>query len=312
MGARQVLALGSAALGALAALNSALSTPPPPQPPVAGEAERFRWSHGEVHYTVSGNGPALLLVHGIGMAASSFEMRYIAEPLARAFRVYTMDLLGFGHSDRPRIAYTAALYVAQIEDFVREVMGPGAAVIAGGLSAGYCLAVAARAPDLLRALVLSAPPPVSGMPVMPRPARRATDVLLSTPVLGQSLFNAMTARGGIRSYLRDQAYSNRDLVTESMVDAQYAAAHQPNARYAVQAYLAGRLDPEVSASLSTVQQPLLLVFGTDTQPAPGATAAAYVRLNPHAQVLLLDRCGALPHEEQAERFADAAAAWLGG
>src|SRR5690242_470108 len=131
MGARQVLALGSAALGALAALNSALATPPP-APPTFGVPERFRWTRGDVHYTVSGTGPSVVLVHGVGLASSSFEMRYIVEPLARRFRVYALDLLGFGHSDRPRLSYTPDLYVALLEDFVRGVSGPSA-IIASGL-----------------------------------------------------------------------------------------------------------------------------------------------------------------------------------
>jgi pimeloyl-ACP methyl ester carboxylesterase len=313
MSARQVLALGSAAIGALAALNSALATAPqPPRPPTPGRAEQFTWSEGKIHYTVAGDGPALLLVHGIGVTASSFEMRYLAEPLARAFRVYTIDLLGFGLSDRPRIRYSAALYVRLLHDFLHAVVGPGAALIACGASGAYAITVATEHPDLARALVISSPAPVAGEGELPAPMQRAADALLHTPVLGQSLFHAMTARNGIRAHLRDRAYSNPDLVTESMVDTQYAMAHQPNARYAAQAYLAGKLDLDVRGPLATLLQPLLLVFGARSVPPPQGQAAAYVRCNPRAQVLLLERSGSLPHEEQAERFASAAAAWLSG
>ncbi|HWE62595.1 MAG TPA: alpha/beta fold hydrolase [Chloroflexota bacterium] len=308
MGARQVLALGSAALGALAALNSALSTPPPPAPPSYGVAGRFRWSEGDIQYTVSGSGPAVVLVHGIGLAASSLEMRYVVEPLARACRVYTLDLLGFGHSARPRIKYTAGIYVTLIEDFLREESGPGA-VIASGLSGAYCLTIAARRPELIQRLILSSPPPIARA-APPGAARQTAGLLLDAPVVGQSMLNVLTARAGIRTYLREQAYYNRDLVTESMVDARYAMAHQPNARYAAQAYMAGRLDLDSSAALAALQQPLLLIFGAAAQPAAAASAAAYARLNPRAQILLLERCRLLPHEEQAERFVEAATAWL--
>lgn len=306
MGARQVLALGSAALGALAALNSALAPPPPPAPPTYGPQERYRWSGGDIHYTVNGAGPAVVLVHSIGLATSSFEMRYIVEPLARSFRVYAPDLLGFGLSDRPPIAYTPDLYLALLEGFLRDVAGPSA-IVAGGLSGAYCLALAARTPELLRALVLSNPPPVSRG--APGPVRQASEALLDTPILGQSVLNMLTARVGIRAQLREQAYSNPDLVTESMVDAQYAMAHQPRARHALRAYLSGRLDLDAREAVASLRHPLLLVFGADVQ--PGALAAAYVRLNPRAQVVILERCRRFPHEEQAERFVDAALPWLG-
>jgi pimeloyl-ACP methyl ester carboxylesterase len=313
MGARQVLALGSAAIGALAALNSALTAAPqPPHPPTSGRSGQFPWAEGRIHYTIDGTGPALVLVHGVGVAASSFEMRYVAEPLSRAFSVYTVDLLGFGLSDHPKLRYSADLYVRLLRDFLREVVGTGAFVVASGASGAYALVTAAAHPELVRALVISSPAPLSGRGELPVPMQRGVDALLSTPVLGQSLFHAMTARNGIRSYLRDRAYSNPDLVTESMVDAQYAMAHQPNARYAAQAYLAGRLDLDVRAPLATLRQPLLLVFGARALPPPQEAAAAYVRYNPRAQVLFLERSGSLPHEEQAERFAGAVAAWLSG
>ena len=310
MSTRQVLALGGAAFGALAALNSALAAPPPPAPPVAGQPQRFRHARGDIHYTVSGSGPAVVLIHGPGVAASSFEMRYIAEPLARGFRVYCLDLLGFGHSERPRIAYDAALYRSVLEDFLALVVGGGARIVASGLSGAYCLAIAADRPDLIASLVLSAPPPPDGTPEAPALVGKAADIVLGAPVLGQSLFNALITRNGIRAYLRDRAYSNPELVTESMVDAYYATAHQPHARRACQAFLAGRLHLDARVALAAVRQPLLVVFGADARQASEGRAAAYARLNPRAQVLLLDRSRAFPHEEQAERFAAAAAAWL--
>lgn len=313
MSARQVLALGSAAIGALAALNSALSAAPrPPQPQGPGRTEEFHWAEGRIHYTVDGDGPPLLLVHGLGVAASSFELRYVAEPLARAFRVYTIDLLGFGLSERPKREYSAGLYLRLIEDFLRQVVGPGAALLACGASAAHALSVAAKHPDLVRALVLSSPAPLVRQSELPGPAQRVAGTLLGTPLLGQSLFNAMTARNSIRAYLRDRAYSNPDLVTESMVEAQYAMAHQPNARYAAQAFLAGHLDLDARQPLAAVRQPLLLVFGARAVPPPQPAAAEYARHNPRAQVLLLERSGTLPHEEQAERFAGSVAAWLSG
>jgi pimeloyl-ACP methyl ester carboxylesterase len=177
-------------------------------------------------------------------------------------------------------------------------------VIAGGLSGAYCAALAGGSPGLLRALVLSNPPPVDG--ARPGALRGVADLLLDAPIMGQSVFNLLSARMGIRVYLREQAYSNPDLVTEAMVDAHYAMAHQPHARYAAQAYLAGHLDLDAREAIGSLRRPLLLVFGADAQPA----AAAYVRLNPRAHVHLVERCRMYPHEEQAERFLDAVLPWL--
>jgi len=306
-----MLALGGAAIGALAALNSALATPPAaPQWSLPGEARTFEWGKGSIHYTVHGAGKPLLLLHGIGLTASSFEMRYVAEPLSRSFRVFIPDLLGFGRSDRPKIAYTSDLYLALITDFLAQVIGDESSIVAAGLSGHYAIEVAVARKELVRSLVISAPPPLGVKLQREGPTQRSADLVLGAPILGPTVYNLMTARNGIRAYLRERAYSNPDLVTESMVDAMYAMAHQPNAVYAPQAYLAGRLDTDSGPALRAIRQPLLVVFGVDAIPSPKDIAAGFVRQNPRTQVAILERCGSLPHEEQAERFATTVNAWL--
>lgn len=311
MSARQVVALGSAAVGALVALNGALSTTThQPKSLMPGDARRFTWKHGSIHYTVLGNGSPLLLIHGIGVAASSYEYRYVVEPLARSHTVYALDLLGFGLSDHPKVHYTASLYTELISDFLRNVVGQPSEVVAAGLSALPCVEVGADRPELIRSLVLSSPSPPDGRPELPAVMRDTAEAILSVPVLGQSIFNAMTARNAIRAYMRDRAYSNPALVTESMVDAHYAMAHQPNARLAAQAYLAGRLSTDATEALARFRQPLLLIVGADSIPAPMQSVADYVRLAPQTQVRVLERCGILPHEEQAEHFSRKVIDWL--
>jgi hypothetical protein len=74
-----------------------------------GEARRYPWKYGDVFYQVKGsrNAKPLVLIHGFGPGASSYEWRKNVDALAEQFRVYALDLLGFGLSDRPAIDYTA-------------------------------------------------------------------------------------------------------------------------------------------------------------------------------------------------------------
>jgi pimeloyl-ACP methyl ester carboxylesterase len=48
----------------------------------------------------SGEGPVIVMLHGF--ASSSFAFRLIRQPLSRSFRVLTIDLNGFGLTQRPR------------------------------------------------------------------------------------------------------------------------------------------------------------------------------------------------------------------
>ena len=309
MSARQVIALGTVTLGALAALNSALTSTPLPAPAESDAAKRFRSTSGTIHYTESGDGPALLLVHSIGLSASSFEMRYLMGSLAHSFHVYTLDLLGFGRSERPTVNYSAELYIELLTQFCREVVGP-CGIIAAGSSGSFALALAAREPTLVRSLVLSNPPPLDAADPLHSSLRRSVDLALRTPFIGSSVFQLLTARPRLRTHLREHLFANPDLVTESMVDVHAMMARQPNAQVVAQAILTGRLDLDLTSILPDVRQPLLLAFGSQSKPLSSEIAPAYVRLHRTAQVMLLERAAQLPHEEQAEDFAAAASSWF--
>src|SRR5215203_673729 len=56
-----------------------------------------------VRYRVSGGGPAVVLVHG--WLSSSRIWEQLAGRLAQRFTVYTLDLSGFGESDKPLSGY---------------------------------------------------------------------------------------------------------------------------------------------------------------------------------------------------------------
>src|ERR687897_155342 len=56
-----------------------------------------------IRYNISGGGPAVVLVHG--WLSSSRIWEQLAGRLAQRFTVYTLDLSGFGESDKPLSGY---------------------------------------------------------------------------------------------------------------------------------------------------------------------------------------------------------------
>jgi hypothetical protein len=83
-----------AAVGAAALANAVIfyKTPPLTSKLSGGEVRYFPTPEGDVFYKKAGDGPPLLLVHGIGAGASSFEWRNVWEPLAEQHTVYALDL----------------------------------------------------------------------------------------------------------------------------------------------------------------------------------------------------------------------------
>jgi hypothetical protein len=70
--------------------------------------------HGDrVAYREAGSGEVVVLIHG--MAGSSETWEAVLPRLARNYRVIAPDLLGHGHSDKPRTDYSLAAFAAGCE-----------------------------------------------------------------------------------------------------------------------------------------------------------------------------------------------------
>jgi pimeloyl-ACP methyl ester carboxylesterase len=269
-------------------------------PALAGEERRYPWKYGDIFYILKGKREArpLLLVHGLGPGASSYEWRRNLETLAQDFRVYALDLLGFGLSDRPAIAYDPQIFCDLLGDFLREVVREPAVVVARGVSGAYVIADAYRHPSSYERLILLSPPAVMLDEAPYGPLVRAVRFGLRLPLFGQFAYNLMTTRRAIRHYYEDRAYYNPALISDELVEYVYIGAHQPAARFPIADLLGGRLHLDVSEPLARLQVPVLAIWGENG----AGVSAAFQRINPQIEVRRLERCGEHLQEEQPETF----------
>ncbi|MGH9871802.1 MAG: alpha/beta fold hydrolase [Pyrinomonadaceae bacterium] len=299
---------GGAGVAALAALNAAIqrNANEPDESALGGEARFFRWKHGRVFYKTSGaenSGPPLVFVHGVGAGASSFMWRKNFDDLAKDFRVFALDLLGFGFSDKPAAAsYSADLYVELITDFIREVSGYPVNVIGSSLGAAYAIRVADEHPELINSMILNGPAGSDALNRRPGMAGAAFYGLLQSPVLGTSFYNVMASERSIRDYARDNLFYDHHRVTDRLVANLYATSHQAGAQHAIAAFLSGYLNTDTQSPFSRLTQPVVLVWGKQDATTPLEKAYALLELNPRASLEVFDYCRMMPEQEQPERF----------
>ena len=76
----------------------------------------WTWQGQTIRYTVAGIGKPLLLIHGFGASIGHWRKNipFLAE---QGYRVFALDLLGFGDSAKPSLDYTLELWQQQIKDF---------------------------------------------------------------------------------------------------------------------------------------------------------------------------------------------------
>jgi len=299
---------GGAGVAALAAVNASIrkNANDPDDSALGGEARFFDWKHGRIFYKTAGIGhlgPPLVFIHGVGAGSSSFMWRKNFDVLARDFQVYAFDLLGFGLSDKPSTApYSADLYVDLISDFIREVAGYPANIVASSLGAAYTIRVADEHPELIKSMVLNAPTGVDRLNTRPGMAGAAFYGLLQSPVLGTSFYNVMASERSIRDYSRKHLFYDHRRVTNRVVANFYATSHQPGAQHAIAAFLSGYLNTDTRAAFSRLTQPVMLIWGKQDQTTPLSRAVALLEANPLASLEVFDYCRMMPEQEHPEKF----------
>jgi pimeloyl-ACP methyl ester carboxylesterase len=310
-----LIAGAGATLGGLALVagaNAALAaTAPPLWSALTGDAKRYSWRDGEISYAVQGSGTPLLLLHGIHATACGYEMRRVFPPLAERYRVYCPDLIGFGLSDRPVMEYTPTVFMQMIRDFVQDVIGRSCIVIASSLTAAYVIQLAFDHPGLFRRLVLVLPTGLEQLADRaPSRANTAGYAVLTSPGVGQTVFNALVSKPSLRYFLEKQSYYDADAVTDEMIEYYHVAGHQKNARYAPAAFVGQHLNWPVRHPFANLTQPVLVIWGANAMIAPLKYAQTFRHVNRRARLDVIDRCGAVPHDERADEFVDRVQQWL--
>jgi pimeloyl-ACP methyl ester carboxylesterase len=130
-------------------------------PATNGDSRMIGTGEVGLHVTTwPGNGPALLLIHGIGSSGAGWSP--VIDAFAAEFTPITVDLRGHGESDKPPHGY---LY----EDYIRDIDGLLAAldidrplIVGHSLGGIITLWWAARHPDRAAALVIEDSPLRSG------------------------------------------------------------------------------------------------------------------------------------------------------
>lgn len=271
-----------------------------------GKGRFYHWQRGadvyNIFYKVAGEGKPVVLIHGIDTAASSAEMRGVAEGLKESNTVYAMDLLGFGLSDRPNRSYTPWDYLDLIEDFLRNVVGQPAAVVATGLSAAYAVTVASRSPELITNLLLICPTGLERLADTAPEQQQQIGGLLRAPVLGSALYNLLSSRAVLNYFLKERTFANPELVSEELLAEYYRTTHQDGARYAPAAFLGGALNLSIRETYPELTQPVFIVWGREAQTTPVSDANLFIRSRPTSRLKVLDSCGLLPQVERPEEF----------
>ena len=252
-----------------------------------------------VRYAVAGEGPAVLLVHGL---ASSLITWYCnIDAIADAgFTAIAIDLPGYGDSGLPRdVGYAPHNAARFLADFCDELGIDRFSVVgnsAGGLVAGI---TALEYPDRVEKVALVA---AAGL------GRRVSWPLriISVPVLGELVYKPHRfSKAAIikRIFFRPPAILD-DILPEML--RVRCLPHAP--RVMLESVRSGvnllglRRQHNILHRLRDVPAPLLAVWGEEDLVIPPVKAEDVRRALPRSSIHVLSECGHWPHMEKPDEF----------
>ncbi|KAL0451942.1 UNVERIFIED_CONTAM: putative aminoacrylate hydrolase RutD [Sesamum latifolium] len=186
----------------------------------------WKWRGYSIRYQYSGtSGPALVLVHGFG--ANSDHWRKNLPVLAQSHRVYAIDLIGYGYSDKPnprelqvKSFYTFETWASQLNDFCMEIVRDEAFFICNSIGGLVGLQAAVMEPAICKGIMLLNISlrmlHIKKQPWYGRPLIKSFQSLLRNTALGKFFFRTVATPESVRNILC-QCYHDTSQVTDELV-----------------------------------------------------------------------------------------------
>ena len=299
-----------------------------------GESKYWSYKDLRVHFRVTGeeSNPPIVLIHGFG--ASSDHWRNNAEIFAsEGFRVFGIDLIGFGKSEQNlqnKIKHLENQFWAnQLASFLDEIVDiqKNGKVILIGNSLGALTAITtlSNRPELIKTIIAAPlPEPVFVNPIkfsFPNWLLKVKSFLIKIvfhlfPL--KTLVN-LISRTKLITFALQSAYFrsiSNDTPLKRIVT---VPAKRVNASKALRAMCIGMSNRPNSAKGPSIiekiqnlpnRPPILLIWGKQDKLIPIFLAKKLIKLHPWLKLTVVNEAGHCPHDELPKHFNQIVMKWL--
>jgi pimeloyl-ACP methyl ester carboxylesterase len=248
-----------------------------------------------------GDGPDVLLIHGLGSTKASFFEA--AAALSRSYRVHALDLPGFGSSSKPaRGAYDAPFFARAVVGLMDE-LGIARAHIAGNSLGGrVAVEVALRSPERVRAIGLLCPAVAfvrrEFHPIVRllRPEFGILPHSLGRERIARQFWSLFADPGAIDPSVADVVVDEFERIYASR-GARLAFLSAARNVYLEAPFGARGFYPR----LSGLRRPALFVWASHDRLIPPAFSRHVARWLPDAEQIVIDGCGHAPQVERPDQ-----------
>lgn len=269
---------------------------------VSDKGNFYNWKNGDIFYTVSGSGSPVLLIHDLHPASSSIEWSKIIKKLERNHKVYCLDLLGCGRSDKPAITYTSYLFVQMVNDFVKDVIKEETTLVATGASASFAIMTDIMNPENFKKVIVVNPEEKSDLIAQPDKKKNMYKYLLDCPIFGTFLYNLQMNKSNITKILQGKCFSSSRIVPAKIAETYFEAAHLGNekGRHLLSSIQADYTNVNVGHAIQKIEN--LCIIGSRERTNNARIIDEYTKNNSKIETASVSNSKYLPQLEAPDKF----------
>ncbi len=251
----------------------------------------------KIHYIEAGDGSPVILIHGFLYHTVMWKQNIAA--LAEKFKVYAIDLWGFGYSERLKEnEYSFERYGKQIVRFMDALNIKKATLGGQSMGGGISVYVAANYPERVDRLILVGPA------VIPYPMTTMGRIY-QLPLIGEFI-NAIPGDALMKNNIRTIWFYDKSKATDDYCQ----EVLQPlciKGSYAGLMFILRNVlkEPYVEKEanlLAKMNIPTLIIHGREDKAVPLERSQKLNGLWKESKLVIFEKAGHTPHEEYPEKF----------
>lgn len=247
------------------------------------------------HYIEKGSGEPVILLHGFFF--DTYMWNKNIDVLAEKYKVYALDLWGFGYSTREPLDYGYPLYTKQLLKFLEALEIPKASLIGQSMGGGTIISFTVSNRERVNKIVLvDAAGIPNRLPIMGR--------ISNLPKMGEFMY------GLNNNIIRKMTLGNTFLHNKHIITEEYfenaTRFHKIKGTTEVMLRVTRKqffdtLTEEIE-KLSMLDVPILIVWGREEKSIPLAVGEEMHKILKGSRLEILDQAGHCAHDDQSTIF----------
>lgn len=258
----------------------------------------YEWRFGKIRYQKKGNGAPLLLIHDLSIGSSNYEYHRLINNLTDQHEIYSIDLLGYGLSDKPSMTYTGNIYEQLISDFIKNVICRKTSVIVTGESVPFVIMSCHNNPELYNKLICINPQNLYLQNQIPSKQTKLLKFFFETPIIGTFTYHIFANKFAIKKSFEEMYFYEPGEIKEKYIYNYLEAAHigKYNSKSAFASYIGKYMNMNILHELKEINHSILMIGGEKEQEIK-TTIENYKYYNPAIEEVYIPDTKHLPHIE---------------